>query len=52
VMELIGGIAGEDRRCVIIVTHDMRILGFADRVAHMDDGRIVQAGVPAEGEHL
>ncbi len=28
-------------RCVLVVTHDTRIFRFADRIAHMDDGRIV-----------
>ena len=27
-------------RCVLIVTHDARILEFADRVVHMEDGCI------------
>jgi putative ABC transport system ATP-binding protein len=27
-------------RCVIIVTHDSRILSYADRTCHMEDGRI------------
>lgn len=30
---------GEDR-ALIIVTHDARIFEFADRIAHMDDGRV------------
>ena len=30
-------------RCVLIVTHDARILEFADRVVHMEDGRITAA---------
>jgi putative ABC transport system ATP-binding protein len=46
-MELIRKIANEDDRCVIIVTHDTRILEFADRVARMEDGRIVGIGAPA-----
>jgi putative ABC transport system ATP-binding protein len=29
-----------DRRCILVVTHDARILEFADRVMHMEDGRI------------
>lgn len=29
-----------DGRCVIIVTHDTRILHFADRIEEMEDGRI------------
>ncbi|HUB90158.1 MAG TPA: ATP-binding cassette domain-containing protein, partial [Dyella sp.] len=27
-------------RCILIVTHDARIFEFADRVMHMEDGRI------------
>jgi len=27
-------------RALVIVTHDARIFDFADRIAHMDDGRI------------
>jgi len=30
-----------DKRCVIIVTHDDRIFGFADRILKMEDGRLV-----------
>jgi putative ABC transport system ATP-binding protein len=26
---------------VLVVTHDPRIFEFADRIAHMDDGKIV-----------
>jgi putative ABC transport system ATP-binding protein len=29
-------------RAVIVVTHDPRVLGFADRIARMEDGRIVE----------
>jgi putative ABC transport system ATP-binding protein len=28
------------RRCIIIVTHDSRIYEFADRIMHMEDGRL------------
>jgi putative ABC transport system ATP-binding protein len=40
VMEIIRGIADGNGRTLVVVTHDPRILGFADRLAHMDDGRI------------
>jgi len=30
-----------ERRCILIVTHDDRIFGFADRILKMEDGRIV-----------
>jgi putative ABC transport system ATP-binding protein len=41
VMELLRETAVRPDRAVIIVTHDNRIFDFADRIAHMDDGRIV-----------
>jgi putative ABC transport system ATP-binding protein len=52
VMRVIREIAGEDDRCVIIVTHDTRILEFADRVARMEDGRIAGVGTPIAGDRL
>ena len=30
-----------DERCILIVTHDDRIYGFADRILRMEDGRVV-----------
>jgi putative ABC transport system ATP-binding protein len=29
-----------DTRCIVIVTHDARIYEFADRILHMEDGRL------------
>lgn len=50
VMELLRGLAAGDRRTLLIVTHDQRILHFADRIAYMDDGRITRIETPgAEG---
>ncbi|MEO1718175.1 MAG: ABC transporter ATP-binding protein [Planctomycetota bacterium] len=40
VMELLGEVGVSEERAVIIVTHDSRIFGFADRVHHMVDGTI------------
>jgi putative ABC transport system ATP-binding protein len=42
VMELFREVARVPGRCVIIVTHDNRIFSFADRIAQMDDGRVVE----------
>jgi len=41
VMELLTRIAVRDDRAVIVVTHDNRVLEFADRIARMEDGHIV-----------
>ncbi|MGR9047029.1 MAG: ABC transporter ATP-binding protein [Gammaproteobacteria bacterium] len=40
VMELLKEVALDKDRALVIVTHDDRIFGFADRIARMDDGRI------------
>jgi len=48
-MRLLREIAAEDDRCVIVVTHDTRVVEFADRVAQMDDGKIVSVDVSPAG---
>ena len=40
VMELLAEIAVRPDRAVIVVTHDSRVLDFADTIAHMEDGSI------------
>jgi putative ABC transport system ATP-binding protein len=40
VMELLREIALDGDRCLVVVTHDARIFSFADRIAHMSDGRL------------
>lgn len=41
VMELLREVAVGPDRALMIVTHDARIFEFADRIARMDDGRVV-----------
>ena len=41
-MQLLRDIAKSPDRALIVVTHDPRIYGFADRIARMDDGRVVE----------
>jgi putative ABC transport system ATP-binding protein len=40
VMELLRSMAMRTGRSLVIVTHDARIFGFADRIAQMDDGKV------------
>ena len=42
VMELLREAAVKPDRAVVVVTHDNRVFQFGERIAHMDDGRIVQ----------
>jgi putative ABC transport system ATP-binding protein len=52
VMEILASIATEPGRAVLVVTHDTRLLPFADRIHNIEDGRIVrethQAALNAE----
>jgi putative ABC transport system ATP-binding protein len=49
VLELLKSVAVDSSRALVIVTHDARIFDFADRIAQMDDGKIVkvQQSLPA-----
>jgi putative ABC transport system ATP-binding protein len=40
VMELIRDVAVQPGRAVVVVTHDSRVFGFADRIVTMEDGRV------------
>jgi putative ABC transport system ATP-binding protein len=48
VMGLIRELTAAAERVVIVVTHDERIYHFADRIAHLDDGRVTHVSTPAE----
>jgi len=41
VMDVLKTLAHERGRAVVIVTHDSRMLGYADRTVRMEDGRVV-----------
>ena len=42
VMELLRSVAVRPGRVVIVVSHDQRVFGFADRIAEMDDGVVIR----------
>ena len=41
IMALLAEIAKDPERAVLVVTHDPRTVAFADRIIHIEDGRIV-----------
>jgi putative ABC transport system ATP-binding protein len=49
VLEMLRRLAHEQQRGVVIVTHDPRALEFADRIVHIEDGRIARAEGLAPG---
>lgn len=42
IMEILKSVAMEGDRALIVVTHDNRIYPFADRIAKMEDGKIIK----------
>jgi putative ABC transport system ATP-binding protein len=50
VMQQMAGLAHRRGRAVVIVTHDPRVLDFADRIAKIEDGVIAGEGIPATPE--
>lgn len=50
VIDLLRALARTPERAVIVVTHDARIFNYADRIARMDDGMIVEISAgPQQG---
>ncbi len=43
VMDMLVGLAREENKAVVIVTHDPRIIDIADRVLWLEDGRLAEA---------
>jgi putative ABC transport system ATP-binding protein len=42
VMQLLRGLARDEGRAVVVVTHDHRLEPYADRVVRVEDGRVVE----------
>jgi putative ABC transport system ATP-binding protein len=42
VMTILSTIAKEQKRAVVVVTHDTRLLGFAERIVHIEDGSLIR----------
>ena len=51
-MEVLRGVAKTPDRALIVVTHDTRIFEFADRIARMDDGKIIEVVDRKDSERL
>jgi putative ABC transport system ATP-binding protein len=50
VLELLKSVAVDSSRALVIVTHDARIFDFADRIAQMDDGKVVKVQQSPSGQ--
>lgn len=49
VMEILRSVALLEGRALVVVTHDARTFSFADRIAYMNDGRIVEIAQGSAG---
>ena len=53
VMGILAAIAKEEGRAVLVVSHDARLTGFADRIVHIEDGALTGEDRPhAYGQRL
>lgn len=50
VVNLMQKLAKEQACTILMVTHDHRILDIADRIVHMEDGKLVQGGKRVRGK--
>ena len=48
-MEVLRNVVRSPERALVVVTHDPRIFEFADRIVHMDDGKIIEV---VEGKNV
>jgi putative ABC transport system ATP-binding protein len=42
IMDILTDIAKDPKRGVLVVTHDQRLVTYAHRIVHIEDGRIVR----------
>lgn len=42
IIELLSSYARDRKKCVIVVSHDLRLKSFADRVLYIEDGKIIR----------
>ena len=52
IMTLLAEIARDQSRGVLVVTHDPRILPFASRIVHIEDGSIVREEANGEAKRV
>jgi len=47
IIRLLHGFAKEQSKCVLVTSHDSRVIAFADRVVEMEDGRMILCHSPS-----
>ena len=52
IMTILADIAKDPSRGVLVVTHDPRLVPFADRIVHIEDGHIVREETGEAARHL
>jgi len=51
-MAILSAIAMERSRAVLVVTHDPRLFGFADRIVHIEDGLLMREQLTGRNESV
>ena len=48
VMQLLTDLVRQRNMTLVVVTHDSRIFRYADRILHLDNGRLIRASKPGD----
>ncbi|MDQ3133168.1 MAG: hypothetical protein M3Q99_20765, partial [Acidobacteriota bacterium] len=48
IMDLLQELAHEQKRAIVVVTHDNRIFDYADRIVEIEDGKISNTEIDKE----
>lgn len=52
VLQLLSELVRQRGMTLVVVTHDHRIYPYADRILHLENGRLIKASVPVAAERL
>ena len=52
IMNMMQKVVREKKKTLVMVTHDNHLAGFADRIFHIIDGKIVKIEDNRQGEHV
>jgi putative ABC transport system ATP-binding protein len=50
ILLLLHSLANESGKCVVVASHDLRLMPMADKIVHIENGKITKTEIPFNGE--